>query len=452
MTMELSKEEIKLRLIRLNNLDRLHELQKVTISKQKETIKLLRKENYLLRNINLGLKQALEDLTFQLKQMKEIVFKRKAKLKKEWYEEEDNDPSKPRDKDSYERPIPNESEVTKIIYHKFKKRTEVKEEKIFYLEDIPLDTKKIVEKHIVEIDLKSKPKISLPFSSVVLGDNIKMLVSTLYTEQRLSYSQIQKLFKLLWNLDISSGEISKILKHEAISLEPMKESILEEIRKDKYNHLDETGWNTQKEGRGFGWSITDSKDNSAYMLGESRGKGIAEELRQDSNSILISDNYPAYKHLCEHHQLCWAHLLRKFRDLALDLNQEQDYLEIKSIFKELKITLSKPDPNSKLEYFRKKLSVISEFQSTDPKPVQRVKKTLLENISKYLTCLKFPFIPLTNNPAERSLRHLVIKRKISFGSYSIQTARNFSILLTVLKYLLKNYPEKYFEKYREVRV
>ena len=42
---------------------------------------------------------------------------------------------------------------------------------------------------------------------------------------------------------------------------------------------------------------------------------------------------------------------------------------------------------------------------------------LFKNREKYLTCLKFPGqIPMDNNKAERGLRHLVIKRKISYGS------------------------------------
>lgn len=451
MTKELTKQEIKLRLVRLNNVEKMYQEQRIQNLKLLEQVKELKKENLELKKENNFLKSELEDFRFQLAQMKEIVFKRKAKLNQNWYEEKDDESKEPREKDSYHRPIPKESEVTKVIYHRFKKRTGILKEKEFYIEDIPLDTKKIIEKHIVEVDLYGKPKILLPFSKVILGENVRMLVSTLYVEQRLSYSQIQILFKLLWKLEISEGEIAKILRKEAITLEPIYQSILEDIRHDKLNHLDETSWNTQ-EDKGFAWSITDSKGNSAYSLGETRGKGIAEKLRGDSESILISDDYPAYKYLAKNHQLCFAHLLRKFRDFALEFNREEDYQEIKNIFQQLQFTLTKPNPEFKLNYFTKKLQKLSHFKNTDPKPVQRIKTTLLQNISKYLTCLSFPFLPLTNNAAERSLRHLVIKRKISFGSYSRETAKNFSVLLTVLKYLLKNYSGNYFEVYRELRV
>lgn len=68
-----------------------------------------------------------------------------------------------------------------------------------------------------------------------------------------------------------------------------------------------------------------------------------------------------------------------------------------------------------------------------------------------MSFLSFPFLPLTNNIAEQSLRHLVIKRRISFGSASYQGAYTLSILFTVVRELLRRNPDTYFQAYRELR-
>ena len=57
---------------------------------------------------------------------------------------------------------------------------------------------------------------------------------------------------------------------------------------------------------------------------------------------------------------------------------------------------------------------------------------------------------MTNNQAERSLRHLVLKRKISFGSLTKRTAENLAVLLSVLMSLRQRYPSNFFGEYLKV--
>jgi hypothetical protein len=47
--------------------------------------------------------------------------------------------------------------------------------------------------------------------------------------------------------------------------------------------------------------------------------------------------------------------------------------------------------------------------------------------------LKYPNLPLTNNEAERALRHLVITRRISFGTRTEEGSRAFALLASVIE-------------------
>ncbi len=75
---------------------------------------------------------------------------------------------------------------------------------------------------------------------------------------------------------------------------------------------------------------------------------------------------------------------------------------------------------------------------------------LLKLRKQYLVCIRMPSIPMTNNKAERSLRHLVIKRLISFGSRTQKGAQAMETLLSVLLTLWWSKPSDYFAELRKL--
>ena len=83
------------------------------------------------------------------------------------------------------------------------------------------------------------------------------------------------------------------------------------------------------------------------------------------------------------------------------------------------------------------LKTLSTIHDNDITYIKRIKKTLSNNIDKYLTCLEFPFLPLTNNRREQAIRKVVRKRKISYGSTSVKGAYDTGVLLTVCDYFKK---------------
>jgi len=74
---------------------------------------------------------------------------------------------------------------------------------------------------------------------------------------------------------------------------------------------------------------------------------------------------------------------------------------------------------------------------------------MLKKIDKYFVCIIKPNIPTTNNKAERSLRHLVIKRKKSFGSKTPKGAEIISVLYSVVMSLWWRSKKDFFRAYSE---
>ena len=461
---ELSQEEIKKRLIRLTNLERLHGNQKQRIGLLEELVRELKKENSLLKKMNDEIKIILEDFKLQIEELRVMVFGKKKKP--EEIDDDDLNPPKekiPRTSDSYKRPVPKDEEVTEVVPHPQSqcscgREMTKKKTVIFYEEDIPIPAKKIVKKHMVEKGYCSNCKkwstdIPLPSCKVILGLNIQKYTCYLSVICRLSFSQIQEILKDTYQIHISEGEIVKILEREAIKLRPFYEQLKVKIRGEPVVHLDETSWKLLIGGdTTYAWVMSggESKEN-VFLVGESRGKGNMEHLvGENFTGFVVSDDYGAYRKL-DRHQLCWAHLIRKFRDLAKssELNEKtriyckSEYMKLCLIYDDLKQNRN----IKKYAEFFKRLKILSEINSNDPKKLIRVKTTLRKNISKYLTCLSNPRIPLTNNQAERSLRHLVLKRKISFGSLTKRTADNLAVLLSVLMSLRQRFQANFFLEY-----
>lgn len=463
----LTQEEIKNRLIRLHNIERLYENQKKRIGLQEKLIKELKRENSLLKKMNDELRVILEDFKLQIEELRVMVFGKK----KEKEEINDDDLTPPKEKiqrtsDSYKRPIPSDSEVTETRHHPLNQcscgeKTTKKKTVIFYEEDIPIPSKKIVRKHIVEKAYCPKCKkwntdIPLPSAKVILGTNVQKYTCYLSIICRLSFSQIQEILKDTYKIHISQGEIAKILEREAIKLRPFYEQLKVKIRGEPVIHLDETSWKIFIGGdTSYSWVMSggESKEN-VFLVGESRGKGNMEHLvGENFKGFVVSDDYGAYRKLGKH-QLCWAHLIRKFRDLAKSGELEEKIrLHCKAEYQKLCLVYDDLKNDRRIERyddFSLKLNELSRIKRLDPKKLIRIKMTLAKNVPKYLTCLKDSKIPLTNNQAERSLRHLVLKRKISFGSLTKRTADNLAVLLSALMSMKQRFQTNFFSEYLRV--
>lgn len=453
----LSKEEIRQRLIRLRNLERLHQKQRVRIVSLENEVKLLKQENALLRSANAELVSVVQDLKLELEEMKTIVFGKKKK-KEERSDDEDTPKagtklSEPRQAESYKRKIPNNEEVTETKEypigecHRCHGTLSERDSIAYYEEDIPLPQKKTVTKHVIEKGYcdsckKWSSSAPLPMTDVLFGNNVKRYITYLSVICRQSYTQIQDILKQTYDFDISQGEISKILEKEGRKLRPEYERLKQNIRGEPSVHLDETSWNLFRgDGfRRFAWTMAGGESSDAvFVLGKTRGKGNADDLLGDSQAVVVSDDYIAYRKL-EKHQLCLAHILRKLRDAATSgevknevlIHCVETYKIFASIYADIEAARLSETPRSAYDMLLERLKNFSLPHSLDFAKLTRVKKQISERTDNYLTCLRYASVASDNNLAERSLRHLVLKRKISFGSLTERTAGTLAVLLSVL--------------------
>jgi hypothetical protein len=435
----------------LRNLRKLHGAQKITIRKFKAENKRLRMRVRALEATVLAQQQITSDLSLQLEELRMIVFG-----KKRHNDHDDLPPPQkiPRTADSYHRDIPRDADITEEKHHPidacmhcggaFRERDLV----THIEEDIPLPQKKTVIRHTIEKGYcthcrKWSTGAPLPYARVVLGNTVKRYVVYLSVIGRLSYAQIQDVLEQTYDFDISQGEIAKIMEQEGTTLQPAYEQLKACIRGEPSVHLDETSWNlVLGDGyRRYAWTMTGGTSSDAvYLLGKTRGKSNATDLLGDTTAVVNSDDYGAYRTLNNPHQLYCAHILRKLRDLAQSgtiTGSVHDhcvtlYHTFAGIYADIETARTSPTPESAYSTLLKRLYTFAQAHPLDFKKLARIKGQITARAENYLTCLRYSHVASDNNAAERSLRHLVLKRKVSFGSYSEKTADTLAVLLSVL--------------------
>jgi transposase len=231
------------------------------------------------------------------------------------------------------------------------------------------------------------------------------------------------------------------------------EGIAEEIRLDIFTakmlavHLDETRWPilSNHDDDGQMW-ILSNQAGSYYRFEPTRAGGIADELIKGFSGAVLTDKYSGYLHFRKElgltWGLCWAHARREFFDLLKDYPEEVTRIvtlidDLFDIEREAKtweeLALLRADKSAKkVEEIKSFLFEIrANFFDRDDfcKAVNYVLSGWKE-FTAFLTDLR---LPLSNNAAERALRHAVLGRKNFNGSKTINGADTAATLYTVIE-------------------
>jgi transposase len=474
MSKPLSSEIVRKRMVELRNFKRLYPELRRKYEERGEEIRVLKQ--------TVAAQQAvIEKLLLRVEELERMVFgeKQKADDAPPPASPPTPSPKQARTSGSYRRAVPPPEAVTQRTEHPLPScpdcGTQLRRKRIVLsvIEDMVLPSEKgnpfkTVEERRIETGycLRCRKRVAalpLPKQTCQLGSNVRRFVPYAVTVLGQSFEKVRTFLKDVCDLEISDGEITRILHEQKMLLLPAYHALAARVRDAPAAHYDETGYPVQAEGQGqFGWVKTavDSPD-ALFLLGRTRGKGNAEELRgEQTDQIAVTDDFGAYRKLFgSHHALCWAHPARKLRDLARSqtLSAEkrahcaETYAAFCALYGEVRTMLAEPFDatarKGKAREVRSRLRILAAPHPLDPAKFAAIKQSMRRNAAKYVTCLRHQGIPADNNKAERSLRPLVIKRKLSFGSKTQKGADTMGVLLSVLMSLWWSRPKSFFVAY-----
>ena len=256
-----------------------------------------------------------------------------------------------------------------------------------------------------------------------LGVNLISLIAALREEARLPLRTIQWYLDTVHGLRLSVGAIVAATQRVAHKAQAPLTGILERIRGSPVVHADETGW--REDGHnGYVWTF--STPTLRYFLRRGRGKAVVDEvLGEEFAGALVSDFYAAYHHYDGPKQRCWSHLLRDIHDLRTLYPDDAPLARwadaVHQLYRQA-TAFTHPSGQQRraaqLALERRLLALCRPYLD-DPLAVQaRLCRRVEKHIKELFVFVAEPEVPPDNNAAERSLRPVVISRKISGGTRS----------------------------------
>jgi transposase len=260
-----------------------------------------------------------------------------------------------------------------------------------------------------------------------LGVGLLSLIATLRAEWRLPVRAIQQYLASVHGLALSVGAIHGALAQVTRAGQGAITQTLAVIRGSPLVHADETGWREHGHN-GYIWTF--SIPTARYYIHGSREKGMVDRaLGPAFSGVLVSDFYAAYDHYDGLQQKCWVHLLRDIRTLRRQHPADERlglWAEaVHGIYSEAvaeAMTLADASQTVRRaahRRFQTDLTALCAPYEADETAPQAL---LCRRVAKYqhalFVFLLEPGVPSDNNPAERSVRHEVIGRKISGGTRS----------------------------------
>ncbi len=233
--------------------------------------------------------------------------------------------------------------------------------------------------------------------------------------------------------------------------QPIYQDLLEKVRSLAVAHADETTW--RHDGQNYWVWYAGNQDLAAFRWDPHRTAEAAQELLGEKFSgVLVADAFASYNRVePKDRQSCLSHIKTKAKEIgqelallkgpAADPPAEQFCRDIQGWVHDACQAHHQLSPRP----WRAKLAKAQERKLKSqlrrlcrqplryPKAEKLRQRLLGPEQRMLLTCFRRPGVPPTNNQAERSLRPVVIMRKVIQGTRSEKGLENHSVLRSLVE-------------------
>jgi len=256
-------------------------------------------------------------------------------------------------------------------------------------------------------------------SMVTYGDNLKSLVALLSVEGIISLNRLTKIVEEATGgrIALSQGTVVSWLNELAKRVAPRVETYKDNLLLSRVLNKDETGVSVQGKNQWF--HVLSDERHTLYHVNAKRGKeaDYAMGVLPDYSGTLMHDHWTSlYEFACTHAE-CNAHILRYLK-AAIETQKRKWAQAMIELLLEAK-SLSQPTPAQIADIQARYDEIIKDgiFEFNPDDDPDGEDRKLLRRMEKYkaehLRFLTDPAVPFDNNQAERDLRMIKAKQKIS---------------------------------------
>jgi transposase len=274
----------------------------------------------------------------------------------------------------------------------------------------------------------------------LVGPHMACLIVFLHVRMHGSYARIREFLNEWMGIDICTATLNRTVQEMGRALAPVEEELICDIQKAALLHIDETG---HLENGTLMWLwVFISANTCLYQIGSRSADFLDKLLVGVFEGCLMSDGYLAYRRFLNRLR-CWAHLIRKAVGVR-DSHEPQmrsfglaalSHLEnmMAAIFAAregppLTISLNEQFALEQTQFRQ----LCESYRHSEHTKARALAREFLNDWDAIFAILSDPSRPLTNNLAERMLRHWVIHRRITYGTRTHAGTRAFGIIASVV--------------------
>jgi len=279
-----------------------------------------------------------------------------------------------------------------------------------------------------------------------IGVRLVSLIAYLRNALQLPCRSIQEYLETMHGVHVSVGEIVEVLHRVRHQVRPELEQLLRQMRGSAVLHMDETGWREDGQN-GYVWvgSTPGPEQVRYYEYDRSRARKVVQRLLgAEFAGVLHSDFYGAYNVYAGAHQRCWVHLLRDLHELQEEHSSDEAVVNwvdsVKALYEEGQAHAAEGHLDNAEERQRKYAELVDRLQplglayaQAKGHPCRALAKRLLRHQDELFLFVLVDGLAADNNLAERSLRPLVVARKISGGTRSAEGSKTRMALASLFQ-------------------
>jgi transposase len=292
----------------------------------------------------------------------------------------------------------------------------------------------VIKRYCPHCQRWQSPKLDLKgqvFGQGRIGVHLASLIVYLRQSLRMTVRAIQEYLETFHRFKVSIGEIVELMHDVRQATAETVDELKQQMRQSRVLHADETGW--RENGRnGYIWSFSTPGESGVryYEYDASRGQAVVKRILDDKfRGHLVSDFYCGYNDYVGKQQRCWIHLLRDLHELKEKHAQEALVVEwaqaVRKLHDEAQEWLKTARAPTQEQRERKYVGLVGQahqlglqYAQVKKHPCQALAKRILRHEDELFQFVLVEGLSADNNLAERSIRPLVVIRKISGGSRS----------------------------------
>jgi hypothetical protein len=274
------------------------------------------------------------------------------------------------------------------------------------------------------------------------GPVLVAFICALSLRMRLSRARVREFLSDWLGLELSTATINHCIHEAGRAVAPVVEAEIQAAVRDvELLYADETSW--KEHGQLLWLWVFTCATATLFVVGKRSIEMVRQVLGETFNGWLMSDGFWAYREL-DQRLRCLAHLIRKAQALedGLEPAAQRFGTDILTVLATVMAAVydarGAPPPVGTLRARHAPMlnALLAQCLQQVDAPHEKTRalaRELLNDWDTFWVVLDHPELPLTNNEAERALRHWVIARRISLGTRTPQGTRAFAHLASVIE-------------------